>query len=197
MPHNIDWCCCWAAPLSSDSWSDGFQETAAWNLTTEEVLDLKELFMIFDSDKDGVLTFTQVKNAIGVLGKPIRGEYHQRVELWLEIDTLAFYSDEELLSIVKKFSADTKNLSVEFNEFLKMLAYHKNVKSVRSCEELVAAFGSVLSSCTITMYQNMNNDQGSQMFASTLILTIFGEDPHIIRILWISMSMSELESTNN
>ena len=107
--------------------------------------------MIFDSDKDGVLTFTQVKNAVGVLGKPIRGEYQQRVELQLlEIDTLAFYSDEELLSIVKKFSADTKNLSVEFNEFLKMLAYHKNVKSVRSCEELVAAFGSVLSSCTIT-----------------------------------------------
>ena len=140
----------WAAPLSGDSWSDGFQETAAWNLTTEEVLDLKELFMIFDSDKDGVLTFTQVKNAIGVLGKPMRGEYHQRVELWLEIDTLAFYSDEELLSLVKKFSEDTKNLSVEFNEFLKMLAYHKNVKSVRSCEELVAAFGSVLSSCTIT-----------------------------------------------
>ena len=65
----------WAAALSGDRWSDGFQETAAWNLTTEEVLDLKELFMIFDSDKDGVLTFTQVKNAIGVLGKPIRGEY--------------------------------------------------------------------------------------------------------------------------
>ena len=72
------------------------------------------------------------------------------ISVWLEIDTLAFYSDEELLSLVKKFSEDTKNLSVEFNEFLKMLAYHKNVKSVRSCEELVAAFGSVLSSCTIT-----------------------------------------------
>ena len=68
----------------------------------------------------------------------------------MKIDTLAFYADEELLSLVKKFSEDTKNLSVEFNEFLKMLAYHKNVKSVRSCEELVAAFGSVLSSCTIT-----------------------------------------------
>ena len=36
-------------------------------------MDLKELFMIFDSDKDGVLTFTQLKNAINVLGKHIEG----------------------------------------------------------------------------------------------------------------------------
>ena len=53
-----------------------FKGAAEWNLTSEEVLDLKELFMIFDSDRDGVLTFIQVKNAINVLGKHIEGKNH-------------------------------------------------------------------------------------------------------------------------
>merc|ERR1712012_1313977 len=91
-----------------------------WNLTTEEVLDLKELFMIYDSDKDGVLTFVQVKNAVSILGKQI--------------------TDQRLLTIIKKFSNDTKNYSLEFNEFLKMIAHDKNINTSENCDELIEAF---------------------------------------------------------
>lgn len=34
--------------------------------------------MIYDSDKDGVLTFVQVKNAVNVLGKQIEGKMEDR-----------------------------------------------------------------------------------------------------------------------
>ena len=37
-------------------------------------MDLKELFKIFDTDNDGVLTFLQVKNALNVYGKQITGK---------------------------------------------------------------------------------------------------------------------------
>ena len=47
-----------------------FPDVTQW---TEEVLDLKELFMIFDTDNDGVLTFTQLKSVMGTLGTQIKG----------------------------------------------------------------------------------------------------------------------------
>ena len=50
-----------------------YKENPQWNLTTEEVLDLKELFMIFDTDHDGVLTFSQLKSVMGTLGMQIKG----------------------------------------------------------------------------------------------------------------------------
>ena len=76
--------------------------------------------MIYDSDKDGVLTFVQVKNAVSILGKQI--------------------TDQRLLTIIKKFSNDTKNYSVEFNEFLKMIAHDKNINTSENCNELIEAF---------------------------------------------------------
>ena len=54
------------------------QENPQWSLTTEEVLDLKELFMIFDTDQDGVLTFTQLKSVMGTLGIPIKGLFETK-----------------------------------------------------------------------------------------------------------------------
>ena len=50
-----------------------YKENPQWNLTTEEVLDLKELFMIFDTDHDGVLTFSQLKSVMGTSGMQIKG----------------------------------------------------------------------------------------------------------------------------
>ena len=38
------------------------------------------------------------------------------------------------------FSEDPKNFSLEFNEFLKMLAHDKNAVTINSCHELVEAF---------------------------------------------------------
>ena len=44
------------------------QEDPKWDLNEEIIGDLKEIFLMFDSDVDGVLTLDQVCQAIGVLG---------------------------------------------------------------------------------------------------------------------------------
>ena len=44
-----------------------------WNLTREEVSSAKELFKIYDTDNDGVITYHQVKSAMKVLGHRFRG----------------------------------------------------------------------------------------------------------------------------
>ena len=48
--------------------------------------------------------------------------------------------EDELLALTRQFSVDARNLSVEFNEFLKMKAFHKNNLTVRNSEELEEAF---------------------------------------------------------
>ena len=48
--------------------------------------------------------------------------------------------EDELLALTRQFSEDARNLSVEFNEFLKMKAFHKNNLTVRNSEELEEAF---------------------------------------------------------
>ena len=44
------------------------KEDPKWDLNEEIIGDLKEIFLMFDSDVDGVLTLDQVCQAIGVLG---------------------------------------------------------------------------------------------------------------------------------
>ena len=48
--------------------------------------------------------------------------------------------EDELLALTRQFSVDARNLSVEFNEFLKMKAFHKNNLTVRNSGELEEAF---------------------------------------------------------
>ena len=48
--------------------------------------------------------------------------------------------DFELTALTRQFSEDSRNLSVEFNEFLKMKAFHKNNLTVRDAGELEEAF---------------------------------------------------------
>ena len=48
--------------------------------------------------------------------------------------------EDELLALTRQFSEDARNLSVEFNEFLKMKAFHKNNLTVRNSGELEEAF---------------------------------------------------------
>lgn len=60
-----------------------------------------------------------------------------------KIDTLSTtyqLLDRDLMENIRKFSEDTKNLSLEFNEFLKMLAHDKNAVTINCCHELVEAF---------------------------------------------------------
>ena len=44
------------------------QEDKEWDLTEELVADLKEIFILFDKDTDGVLTIEQVYQAMNVMG---------------------------------------------------------------------------------------------------------------------------------
>ena len=48
--------------------------------------------------------------------------------------------EDELLALTRQFSEDARNLSVEFNEFLKMKAFHKNNLTLRNSGELEEAF---------------------------------------------------------
>ena len=43
-------------------------------LTNTEISDYKELFMLYDKDEDGVLSFTQLCLAFRTLGVRIQGE---------------------------------------------------------------------------------------------------------------------------
>ena len=44
------------------------QEDKQWDLSEEIVADLKEIFILFDTDTDGVLTIEQVYQAMNVMG---------------------------------------------------------------------------------------------------------------------------------
>jgi len=73
-----------------------------WQLTPEQVAEFKEVFMLFDKDEDGVITFPEVIMVMKSLG--------QRP------------SDEELLEMVREVSEDKMYDTIEFNEYLQMMS---------------------------------------------------------------------------
>jgi len=73
-----------------------------WQLTDTQVAEYKEVFMLFDKDEDGVLTFPELNVVMKSLG--------QRP------------SEKELLRMVREVSEDRIYDTIEFNEFLQMLS---------------------------------------------------------------------------
>merc|ERR1711953_774126 len=73
-----------------------------WQLNPDQVAEFKEVFMLFDKDEDGVITFPEVIMVMKSLG--------QRP------------SDEELLEMVRDVSEDKMYDTIEFNEFLQMMS---------------------------------------------------------------------------
>ena len=45
-----------------------------WSLSKETVADLKEVFMLFDKDEDGVLAFNELENVMKALGQRPAGD---------------------------------------------------------------------------------------------------------------------------
>ena len=45
-----------------------------WQLTDEQVAEFKEVFMLFDKDEDGVLTFPELNVVMKSLGQRPSGE---------------------------------------------------------------------------------------------------------------------------
>jgi len=73
-----------------------------WQLTDEQVAEYKEVFMLFDKDEDGVLTYPELNVVMKSLG--------QRP------------SEKELLRMVREVSEDRIYDTIEFNEFLQMMS---------------------------------------------------------------------------
>jgi len=88
------------------------------NLEVEQVAEYKELFMLFDRDQDGVLSFTELGTAMKTLG--------QRP------------SEKTLLKMVRSVSEDKLYDTIEFNEFLQMMS--KQQEDDINMNALVEAF---------------------------------------------------------
>ncbi len=52
-----------------------------WQLTDEQVAEFKEVFMLFDKDEDGVLTFPELNIVMKSLGQRPTGNY---LKFWLQ-----------------------------------------------------------------------------------------------------------------
>jgi len=93
-------------------------DLTVWSLSNEVVADLKEVFMLFDKDEDGVLTFSELEVVMKCLG-------HRT-------------SEKELLAMVREVSEDKMYDTIEFNEFLTMIG--KQSQTPITKESLVEAF---------------------------------------------------------
>ena len=103
-----------------------------WCLSKDLVADLKEVFMLFDKDEDGVLTFSELDVVMKCLGQRTSGNFHQYDLFSLVI------SEKELLRMVRDVSEDKMYDTIEFNEFLTMIG--KQSKNPISKESLIEAF---------------------------------------------------------
>jgi len=89
-----------------------------WKLSDDMVAELKEVFMLFDRDEDGVLSIQELQVVMKSLG--------QRP------------TEEELLTAVREVSEDYIYDTLEFNEFLQMMAKQQN--NVHTREDVKGAF---------------------------------------------------------
>jgi len=89
-----------------------------WKLTHEQVAELKEVFMLFDRDEDGVLSFQELQLVMKSMG--------QRP------------SEESLLESVREVSEDYIYDTLEFNEFLQMMSKQQENEHTRT--DLMSAF---------------------------------------------------------
>ena len=103
--------------------------------------------MLFDKDEDGVITFTELEVVMKCLGQRPSGwlvfMFTEDVKdpvfltnyLKFKLDN---FIEEELLAMVREVSQDKLYDTVEFNEFLTMIAMQK--KHEVTHEDLVEAF---------------------------------------------------------
>jgi len=77
-------------------------DLATYKLDSEQIAEYKEVFMLFDKDEDGVLSFSE----LGVVMKSLG----QRP------------SEKKLLTMVRSVSEDKLYDTIEFNEFLQMMS---------------------------------------------------------------------------
>ena len=90
--------------------------------------EFKEVFMLFDKDEDGVLTFPELNVVMKSLGQRPSGESVDwsinSIISHLSQATSFLFSDSEkdLLRMVRDVSEDQVYDTIEFNEFLQMMS---------------------------------------------------------------------------
>ena len=92
------------------------------------------MFMLFDRDEDGVLSFQEVQVVMKSMGQRPSGE---QIAFTHQIHHES-NAEEELLEKVREVSEDYIYDTLEFNEFLQMMAKQQNLVYTRS--DLKAAF---------------------------------------------------------
>ena len=90
-------------------------------INKEQLADYKELFILFDKDMNGVLSFAELGTAMKTLGQRIPGKYHMSMFSCYSYNAL-YFLEAELLSMVRAVSEDKLYDTIEFNEFLKMMS---------------------------------------------------------------------------
>ena len=106
-------------------------------MTDEQVAEFKEVFMLFDKDEDGVLTFPELNVVMKSLGQRPSGKfnfniahmnnYSFKIIVLLMMETLVSFidsltSEKDLLKMVRDVSEDQIYDTIEFNEFLQMMS---------------------------------------------------------------------------
>jgi len=93
-------------------------DTVQYDISKEQLSDLKEVFSLFDKDGDGIISFTEITSALKTLGQRI--------------------PEDDLREMVKQVSEDKENDTLEFNEFLTMMGL-QNIEDIKF-SALVEAF---------------------------------------------------------
>ena len=102
-----------------------------------QIADWKEVFMLFDRDEDGVLSFQELQVVMKSMGQRPSGwwaewrtsDYSHHVYLGIE---------EDLLARVRAVSEDYVYDTVEFNEFLQLMSKQQETAFTR--QDLMASF---------------------------------------------------------
>ena len=79
--------------------------------------------MLFDRDVDGVLSFSECGTALHTLGYRLSGLILDNMHY---VDNCYAYLERELIRRISVVTEDCTYLSIEFNEFLKMMSRAAN-----------------------------------------------------------------------
>ena len=66
-----------------------------WQLSIEQVAEYKEVFMLFDKDEDGVLSFPELTVVMKSLGQRPSGKHKQNIFMYVCI--LFFHKEKKVL----------------------------------------------------------------------------------------------------
>jgi len=125
-------------------------------ISKTQLADYKEIFTLFDKDQDGVLSLAELTVAMKTLGQRL--------------------SEADLLIMVKNFSEDNINNTIEFNEFLKMMSKQNEEEiKLEMLEEAFTVFDKdndgflkvkELRKVLLTMGQKMTKKEADEMVAA-------------------------------